>query len=153
MNRDELVSRITTELFVEFPRWMRRISSLIKGGHGDLTRVEMEILMWLKKRGPVSLSELSVLTNVKKPNLSNVVYRLESAGLIRRVEGEGRSQLLEITVEGENTMCRSRDYVKELFVRSLSKLSDTELEDLLMLLGKFEEILSSLSDEQVTKEA
>ncbi|MFE5179262.1 MarR family winged helix-turn-helix transcriptional regulator [Streptomyces sp. NPDC056634] len=69
---------------------------------GGLSTAASSAIGRLGREGPYRLSELARAENVSQPNMTQLVTRMERAGLVRRVadDNDGRAVLVEATESG-----------------------------------------------------
>jgi DNA-binding MarR family transcriptional regulator len=60
----------------------------------------------LRRRGPQRITELAIAQGVTQPSMTQLLRRLEDAGLVRRISDatDGRVVLVELTGAGEETL-------------------------------------------------
>ncbi|MFD8570619.1 MarR family winged helix-turn-helix transcriptional regulator [Streptomyces sp. NPDC057694] len=97
---------------------------------GGLSRASSSLLNRLHREGPQRLTELARAENVSQPNMTQVVSRMEKAGLVRRVpdESDGRGVLVESTAEGRRTAEQRQTERASALQQLLEALSEPELE-------------------------
>ncbi|GGL70437.1 MarR family winged helix-turn-helix transcriptional regulator [Wenxinia marina] len=78
-------------------RVSRRLTVDYERSHG-LTMAEWRVLVHLQRSGPVSVREIRDSTNLDKPRVSRAVARLEAAGLVGKVAGQGDGRLVAISL-------------------------------------------------------
>src|SRR5436190_16949362 len=80
--------------------------------------------------GPMRLTDLARLEQVKPPTMTRIVAGLEAQGLVRRraVSGDARAVRLEATPRGTKVMHEGRRRRVERISRSLEKLSARDLQ-------------------------
>ncbi|MER7675901.1 MarR family transcriptional regulator [Streptomyces sp. NPDC096934] len=104
-------------------RYVRR--SAVTGG---LSTAASSALSRLGREGPQRLTELARAENVSQPNMTQLVTRMERAGLVRRVadHSDGRGVLVEATDEGLEVFRRRRAERAEALRRLIEDLSEPE---------------------------
>jgi len=97
---------------------------------GGLSRASSSLLNRLHREGPQRLTELARAENVSQPNMTQVVSRMEKAGLVRRVpdRSDGRGVLVELTDAGRRTAEQRRTERALALQQLLEALSDAESE-------------------------
>ncbi|MFD0068406.1 MarR family winged helix-turn-helix transcriptional regulator [Streptomyces sp. NPDC056690] len=77
---------------------------------GGLSTAASSAIGRLGREGPYRLSELARAENVSQPNMTQLVTRMERAGLVRRVadDNDGRAVLVEATDSGLDVFRRRR---------------------------------------------
>ncbi|MEU3244064.1 MULTISPECIES: MarR family winged helix-turn-helix transcriptional regulator [unclassified Streptomyces] len=104
-------------------RYVRR--SAVTGG---LSTAASSALSRLGREGPQRLTELARAENVSQPNMTQLVTRMERAGLVRRAadHSDGRGVLVEATDEGLDVFRRRRAERAEALRRLIEDLSEPE---------------------------
>jgi DNA-binding MarR family transcriptional regulator len=97
---------------------------------GGLSRASSSLLNRLSSGGPQRLTELARAENVSQPNMTQVVSRMEKAGLVRRVpdHADGRGVLVEATGEGHRMAEQRRNERAQALQQLLETLSAAELQ-------------------------
>ncbi|MEV0567548.1 MarR family transcriptional regulator [Dactylosporangium sp. NPDC050588] len=74
--------------------------------------VALTVLRLLAERGPGRVTDLARLARVSQPGMTQLVGRMEKAGLVRRVAdpGDGRAVLVELTAAGREQRARTFAY-------------------------------------------
>jgi DNA-binding MarR family transcriptional regulator len=105
----------------------------------------LSALSSLVRRGPFSLRQLADVERVQPPTMSRIVESLISAGFIVRVPNpaDGRSALLEATVEGRSLIRRRARRTDAFLAEQFRVLSDREMKTLRDAAGIFERILEN----------
>jgi DNA-binding MarR family transcriptional regulator len=115
-----------------------RIESVLKGFDLTFARFEMLTLLSFTRTGALPMAKASERLQVHPTSVTNVVDRLEKAGLVRRVAHptDGRATLIEITEEGKaRALAAARELNAVVFAQS--GFADEELQDLGGILSKF----------------
>ena len=102
-----------------------------------LTPAQYQLLVALAGRPDVQQQELGAMLAVTKGNVSMLVARLESAGLVARTPS-GAANLLRLTPEGEATVARLRPRHAAFLAERFADLSDADLAELGRLLDVLE---------------
>ncbi|MBZ6105104.1 MarR family winged helix-turn-helix transcriptional regulator [Streptomyces olivaceus] len=97
---DDLI--VAVERMVRYVRQSARTGSLSTAASSALGRLERE--------GPQRLTELARAEGVSQPNMTQLVTRLERAGLVRRTADarDGRGVLVAVTSTGLEVVARRR---------------------------------------------
>src|SRR5688500_8378146 len=105
----------------------------------DLTfaRYEALVLLQFSRKGSLPLGKMGERLMIHPTSVTNIVDRLESAGLLRRVAHptDRRTTLAEITDEGRQAVEQATEAVNSVAF-ALGGLSERELEQLIRLLRK-----------------
>jgi DNA-binding MarR family transcriptional regulator len=93
------------EVLEQVARLMQRLATA-----GELSMTTAAVLARLVREGPQRLTDLAVGERVTQPGMTQLVSRLERAGLVRRapVHGDGRGVLVEVTDAGRELIARRR---------------------------------------------
>ncbi|MGY1434710.1 MarR family winged helix-turn-helix transcriptional regulator [Streptomyces reniochalinae] len=115
---DELI--IAVEQMV---RYVRRSATA-----GDLSTAASQALARLGREGPQRLTELARAEGVSQPNMTQLMTRMERAGLIRRTAdtSDGRGVLVEATDAGLELFHRRRAERAQALEELLGELSEPE---------------------------
>ncbi|MFJ8006017.1 MarR family winged helix-turn-helix transcriptional regulator [Streptomyces fagopyri] len=104
-------------------RYVRR--SAVTGG---LSTAASSALSRLGREGPQRLTELARAENVSQPNMTQLVTRMERAGLVRRTadHSDGRGVLVEATDDGLDVFRRRRAERADALRRLIEDLTEPE---------------------------
>lgn len=131
--------------------WLRllRAQRLIEADLRDKLRQNFETtlprfdVMAALERAPEGLrmSELSAQLMVSNGNVTGIVDRLVTDGLVERasVDGDRRAMRVQLTDEGRNGFTRMAEEHEKWVNESLSQIRGGELETLITLLDRIEE--------------
>jgi len=113
-----------------------------------LTQPQFYALRFVSKHGPVKMKVLSDELQVTPANITGVIDRLESRGLIKRMAqaGDRRATLLVLTQKGEALHSRVRRRYIEFVQGSLDVFADDEKRSLMFLLEKLQKEMSRRND-------
>lgn len=95
-----------------------------------------DVLANVGAREGLTQRELADSLLVTKGNISQLMTKIEAAGLIQR-RADGRSLRLHLTPAGRELRARALPRQENLLAESLSKLSDDEQKELIRLLRKW----------------
>ena len=98
---------------------------------GELSAPQMDMLMMIRVREAVSVTELAALLNVSPPSVSTMVDRLVERGLLTRTPSDQDRRKVEIRV--------TPDALKDI----------TQVEE--MILGSFVELVDAIGPETTQK--
>ena len=92
---------------------------------GGLSMTAAATLAALERLGPQRLTVLAAREGVSQPAMTQLISRLEEAGLVRRESSleDGRVVLVAITDEGRATLARRRSVRKERLASIIAQLS------------------------------
>jgi DNA-binding MarR family transcriptional regulator len=117
---------------------LSRVEAALKPYGLTFARYELLALLSFTKRGSLPMVKASARLQVHPTSVTNVVDRLEQAGLVRRLAHptDGRATLVEITPEGRATALRATDALNEsVFTRT--GFTDQEISNLVEVLTRF----------------
>jgi DNA-binding MarR family transcriptional regulator len=88
-----------------------RVDRALDGQNHSFSRYEVLMLLLFSRRGSLPLGKVGARLQVHPASVTNVVNRLESDGLLRRLPhpSDGRTTLAEITTEGRRLAHRATD--------------------------------------------
>ena len=115
---------------------------------GTFTTTEVDVLVAAERRGPVRLSDLASFSGLNPTMLSRVVPRLESAGLVRRLDdpADRRVCRVETTQKGRRLLDRIRSERTDVLSRSIRSLSENDQALLTSALPVLERLAEKLLD-------
>jgi DNA-binding MarR family transcriptional regulator len=95
---------------------------------GDLSTPQVSVLNTLSSE-PSRIGDLAALGGVTQPGMSQLVSRLEGAGLVQRTRSDqdARVTLVEITAEGRSALERVNRERNRVLGVHLERLSDEEV--------------------------
>lgn len=129
-HNDEEPSNASTELAQQMRDSIRTAVQMTRllEYPGDLSTPQVSVLNTLSSE-PVRIGDLAALGGVTQPGMSQLVSRLESAGLVERTRSDedARVTLVEITDEGRNALDRVNRERNRVLGVHLERLSDEEV--------------------------
>ncbi|WP_417287048.1 MarR family winged helix-turn-helix transcriptional regulator [Corynebacterium variabile] len=129
-NNDEEPSDASTELAQQMRDSIRTAVQMTRllEYPGDLSTPQVSVLNTLSSE-PVRIGDLAALGGVTQPGMSQLVSRLEGAGLVERTRSDedARVTLVEITDEGRNALDRVNRERNRVLGVHLERLSDEEV--------------------------
>lgn len=89
---------------------------------------QAETLGHIARKGPLSITEMATLRQVKHQSMRLVVDQLERQGLVVRHEdpADGRKQLIALTAEGQTTVVRNRSQRSQWLASQLKQFTTAE---------------------------
>lgn len=142
----ECVERIAQGIFQAQPMLKKRLVKLsaIQSEQG-IPLSHVQVLAMLEEVGSMSVSDISRRFGIAKPNITPLVDRLVSAGLVDRVRSESDRRVVNIVIleEGRKRLQQIQDALNEhvnswqnaLTAEDFERLA-CALEDIIMILGK-----------------
>lgn len=129
-HNDEEPSNASTELAQQMRDSIRTAVQMTRllEYPGDLSTPQVSVLNTLSSE-PVRIGDLAALGGVTQPGMSQLVSRLEGAGLVERTRSDedARVTLVEITDEGRNALDRVNRERNRVLGVHLEGLSDEEV--------------------------
>lgn len=129
-HNDEEPSNASTELAQQMRDSIRTAVQMTRllEYRGDLSTPQVSVLNTLSSE-PVRIGDLAALGGVTQPGMSQLVSRLEGAGLVERTRSDedARVTLVEITDEGRNALDRVNRERNRVLGVHLERLSDEEV--------------------------
>ena len=129
-HNDEEPSNASTELAQQMRDSIRTAVQMTRllEYPGDLSTPQVSVLNTLSSE-PVRIGDLAALGGVTQPGMSQLVSRLEGAGLVERTRSDedARVTLVEITDEGRNALDRVNRERNRVLGVHLERLSDEEV--------------------------
>lgn len=108
-----------------------------------LTPSQLLVLQEIGERGEVTPTELSIALQFGQATITNIVDRLESAGLVTRQRGERDKRRVHVatTEAGERTIELAPDMLQTRFSEKFAALPEWEQAMILAGLGRLADIL------------
>ena len=94
------------------------------------------VLEIIKYESDVNQTKIATILGKDKTTISRTLNTLETKGFIKKSQKDKRTNLIEITPEGEDILDKCSVYVKDFRKNLSSKLKEEELEELIILLEK-----------------
>lgn len=125
---DDLSAILRLRTYIAPPVW----------GEINLTIGQLQLLMKLRRFGPVPMHRIAEWLASRNASATGVVDRLEQHGLVERVHSQRDRRIVEasLTPEGTHLIDEILGVRREGFRAVLDALTDTELADLHRLLGR-----------------
>ena len=122
----------------------RKISAMLLDE--KLTQPQFQLLRVVTRKGRASMREISDEMLVTPPNITGIIDRLESRGLIRRIahERDRRATIIELTPKGKALQGDVAEKYRLFMQNSLRGLTADEQKALRDLLAKVQEGMSKL---------
>lgn len=130
---------------------LERVVGLLRGlsQPSGLSMTAASTMAALERTGPARLTALAARAGVTQPAMTQLISRLEDAGLVRREAdaADGRVVRVAITDEGRATMARRRAGRAERLAVILAQLSPEHRAALAAALPAFDALASASRDE------
>ena len=122
--KSDSLSRLETSLF-ELTDVIQRHQELVQKKF-NVSSVEIEILKLLNADGDKKMKDIGEKVKVKLSNLTNIVDRLETQKLVKRVNSktDRRSIYVHITGKGEKLLESYSEYLRDLSTRMQGVIQD-----------------------------
>jgi DNA-binding MarR family transcriptional regulator len=132
---------VEDELTVLLRRFRTVSWDMAREVHPNLEASAYGLLLWLRRSGPIRLTDLSALLGVSKGTLSRQLRGLETLGLVRREPdpADGRAALLQLTAEGQRRFDEARAGRLGQLRRTLEGWPAGDLAEFARLLHRFNE--------------
>jgi len=108
----------------------------------DLTPTQSAALVSIEKHGPITIGDLAGREQVSAPTATNVVSKLEAAGLVRRLRDDADRRVcrVELTAGGHDALEASRSRKTEWLAARLHDLAPEDLAKLTAALDVLEHL-------------
>ena len=108
----------------------------------NVSAVEVDILQLLENEGEKKMKDIGERVHVKLSNLTNIVDRMESQKLVKRVNSkeDRRSIFVHLTNKGRDMLDKYNDYLREVSSRMKSAVMDEEFQALISGLEKISQV-------------
>ncbi len=136
MGKKKHIDRIV-ETAIYLQSETRRLAKEQCALHG-ITATQLAVIKLLMEIGDLSLSELSKKMAARNSTITGIVDRMATADLVRRARctEDGRVWMIQLTDRGRGIAKKVDVAPWDLLRNSLSSLSQTEVNQLIGLLGK-----------------
>jgi DNA-binding MarR family transcriptional regulator len=116
---------------------LARVDAALRDLGLNFARYEVLVLLLFSRRGSLPMGKMGERLMIHPTSVTNLVDRLEEAGLVRRTPHptDGRTTLAELTLEGRTLVERATARVTDVGL-GLSGLDERELDQLSALLRK-----------------
>jgi DNA-binding MarR family transcriptional regulator len=123
--------------FYSIFRYMKR-SQWSEPNTNGITRTQWTILRNLWQHERCTVGQLAEWLEVRSSTMSQMLDRLELAGLVYREadKQDARTKIIQLTVEGNATYRKLKDARVELLAEPFAHLKDEEQEQLVVLMAK-----------------
>lgn len=111
----------------------------------------IHVLGWLKsKEAPVSMTDLAGATCISKPNLTTMIDRLYSEGLVQRSSDRNDRRIVNValTEKGMNFLHQHKAEVTKFIQSRLALLDDSELGRLKSALDEIADVIKIIEEKK-----
>lgn len=121
--------------------------------HGDLSLAQLNLILAVRTRKEVTLTELAEILAVSPPSVSVMVDRLVERGLLirERATSDRRKVVIQVSPDAEHHIAEREDRVVATFVELLEELGPETAEMWHHVLGRVEQVLLQRQKEQRMK--
>ena len=120
---------------------LHRLGNSITGEYG-LNQQQFVVLSEIINRGPINQKQLVGGLVIEKSNLSKIVKKLKTLGLIKISSSpdDGRATLLSVTKKGKSIWEECMEDFNEWQINWASPLSDDEMSETIKVLDRLKEL-------------
>lgn len=106
------------------------------------------VLCVLQSEHRAAISDISQALNISKQQMTTIIEKLVSAGLVEKNpdETDKRRSLISLTAAGQAVLDRQHEVVKNLFSRQIERLSDAEQEQLSRAIHDYNHLITKMFD-------
>jgi len=142
------VEELALQLSTELEQVVGLLRSLVQPS--TLSTTAAATLAWLERAGPSRLTALAAREGVTQPAMTQLISRLQDAGLVSREPdpADGRVVQVTITDEGRATMARRRARRVERLAGILAQLGPDQRAALAAALPAFAALASARRDDE-----
>lgn len=141
--KTNLVNALIDDFLYTFRLFRRKlITEELKNARGDITPPLLAIMAHIKEEGPLPISEIGRHLFIPRPQMTILLDKLASLGLIERLpDAEDRRVInISLTAKGVTATDRLRKLVRDNFRKKLSCLNEHDLEQLVAALATLRDI-------------
>ncbi len=151
-SHDTLVDRASG--YIDTLMSVRRRALCSNPVHRDVSLPQLYILMTLRDRGPVAVSELANLMSISTPSASTIIDRMEEHALVLRVRDteDRRVVHVELTEHGRRTVDELAGMKREQLQGFLGSMTDDELDAVIRGAQALQQALARFSNEAAKAE-
>jgi len=148
--RDDKLNSILDDLLSTLPLisriFRKKISKWHMGVHGDISRLHHEIIRILEKEGTLHIAEIASRLVITRPQMTHLIDKLVDLGLVERQidVADRRTIKVALTDKARVMLAEIDSVVRSNFEEILSSLTDEEVLELLVSVKKLREIFSKL---------
>ncbi|MEU4688915.1 MarR family transcriptional regulator [Actinoplanes sp. NPDC023714] len=126
-------------------RFLRQIDS-----PDNPSPVSLAVLRRLDRDGPARVTDLARLERASQPGMTQLVGRMEKAGLVRRAPdpADGRGVLVEVTGEGRDVITRTHARYEATLDELFDTLDETDRAAIVAALPALERLARAATDRQ-----
>jgi len=149
--REDILEKVATDLLSIPPLIFREIrGKLIKTTladiDADITPLHFEIIRLLEKEGKLHVTEIGEKLHVAKAQMTHLIHKLADLNMVERKTDIADRRTINITLTGQGRafLEEHKNRLVDTAMKTMSRLTDEELEDLANTLKKLRDMLSKL---------
>ena len=125
------IINLASELRATLGMLKRRLRE--RGGVGDLTPTQTDVLVRLDRDGPSSTSKLARDSGIRPQSMGTIIAGLEAAGLVNGSPdpNDGRQTLISLTAHCQDMILKGRAARQDWLTSKLEQLSPDEQANLI----------------------
>jgi len=150
MDEDALES-ISENLMLSLPLFYKKLMKASGNRpHRRASYLESPILNMLIHGGPRPISTIGRRLNISKPNMTSLIDKLISRGMVKRTPDRNDRRIINIDVtgKGRSFMREHKRIVKDNIKHNISGMGREDLENLRKSLQEIRTIMSKMPDEE-----
>lgn len=122
-----------------------RVARRLRQHTAGMTQSQLSALSSVERLGPLTISDLAAIENVRPPTISRIVGALEGEGWIERVADprDGRIALVQATTSGRRELARLRADREAWLARRLAQLDRADQRRIAAALPALERLFES----------
>jgi MarR family transcriptional regulator, 2-MHQ and catechol-resistance regulon repressor len=147
---DERLDKMVDDLYLFFPLFRRKIFKHKRMSHpGKMPHSYYHVLKILDKRGELPMSEIGRKVHISKSNMTSLIDKLVENGLSERLPDKNDRRVINIsiTTKGKDVLANWRKYSNNEIKKSLSVLSEEDLEKFYVSVENIKDILYKLGND------
>ena len=147
---EEKLNQIVDDLYLFFPLFRKKLfkpNKMLK--EKKIPRSHYHILKVLKKKGELSISEISRMIHISKSNMTSLIDKLVVEGLVERLRDENDRRVINIAIteEGLHILDDWKKQSNNEIKMNLSSLSEEDLQKFYDSVENIKIILSKMSND------
>ncbi|MBI5460228.1 MarR family winged helix-turn-helix transcriptional regulator [Methanobacterium sp.] len=147
---DERLDKIVDDLYLFFPLFRKKIFKHKRRLHqGKIPHSYYHVLKILDKHGDLPMSEIGRKVHISKSNMTSLIDKLVENGLTERLPDQNDRRVINISItnKGKDILRDWRKYSNNEIKKSLSVLSEEDLEKFYESVENIKDILYKLGND------
>ncbi|MBI4813482.1 MAG: MarR family transcriptional regulator [Methanobacterium sp.] len=147
---DERLDKIVDDLYLFFPLFRKKIFKHKRRSHqGKIPHSYYHVLKILNKHGDLPMSEIGRKVHISKSNMTSLIDKLVENGLTERLPDQNDRRVINISItnKGKDILRDWRKYSNNEIKKSLSVLSEEDLEKFYVSVENIKDILYKLGND------